>query len=555
MLDKSIETDSVKPVLVELEKENVVRAVELLENVLSKEYAEMNNVVEYNSIKSRKLPKAIDEKWSHIGEGSEEISGNLLRLVGLKGSESIYEYGLNSFEGGIVVDFIMQRIGGGEENCHLILDTDIGSELVRINRNSVHLSSNSSRTDIDFNKFHLFRLVLENGISSLIINDRLSLFSSPAPHKKLNKIIFGCTKGLSTADFESVWPFVKVSTGKNILQQIVKENLDDAFYYVAKKFFDSGNNSNSLRELSKTLLINSKHQGALLLLRSLMEKVTVRDPLVYLFDDLINKIFNSELTQFWIKKKSQFHMQKIIEVNNVSVKFLTSMNTNTIAGLWDSFFSKKRESKKFFWALQNISLEVHQGEIFGIIGRNGSGKSTLLRVIANILNPDKGYSKIDGKAILLSSGMGFRDELSGLDNIYLGCLFMGMSKKDIEQQIDDIVDFAELQNDIHRTFKYYSDGMKSRLSFSVATHIKHDILLLDELLSAGDLSFNKKAATRMEELVENSRTAVIVTHATQFVRDHCTRALYLEKGHIKYFGDPDVAVDMYILDSKGSSDQ
>lgn len=544
---KNHETDSYLQAMEIMERGNLIHGLELLDEILSKDYEDTDILFEYDSLKNQKNPEEIDKNWIHKGTGIREIAGNILRLVSLGGSESIYEHEFGDVSGGIVVDFIMRRIGGGEENCQMLVNTNLGSELIRFNKNSIHISSTSSKVNVDFDKFHSFRLIMEKGVCALILDGKLVHSSCPSSYEKFNKITFGCTKGLSSADFESLWSLVRVGHGNNLLSKMIQKDLNYIFYN-AKKFFQSGNIIASLKELSIALPLDPQHVEALQLLRSIIDQTKTRDRSVFSIDELIIRLNNPNLLHYWEKQKTNLKWKKIIEVDNVGVKFLTSMDSGTLAGLWNSFFSSSEE--KYFWALRGVSCYVLEGETLGIIGRNGSGKSTLLRVISNILTPDEGYARIIGNAVLLSPGMGFREELSGRDNIYLGCLFMGLSRKEIDKQFDNIVDFAELRADINRSFKYYSDGMKSRLIFSVATHISHDILLLDEILSAGDISFNLKAAKRMEELVTNSKTAVIVTHATQFVRDHCTKALYLEKGRVKYFGDPDKAVDMYILDSK-----
>jgi ABC-type polysaccharide/polyol phosphate transport system ATPase subunit len=551
MLENNLKDNLYTQATIEIDKGNVSNGLSLFYEALSNTYKNVETLFEYNPFGNKSGQERLESEWIHKGDGSKEIVNNLIRTVGLGGSESILEHDIDLDQDGVIIDCIMQRISGGEEDSQLFVDSSIGHELVRFNKNSVHLSSNSSKLDLDFGRFHAFRLIIENNVSALIVDGKSVLLSSPFKTKNLNKISFGSAKGLSSADSESLWALVRIGHGKNLFEKTGMANLVDNFYDAAEKKIHLENKSSCIKELMKSLLLNPTHAKSLDLLKSAIDKVSMREPAVYLISDLVEKLNNPEIAQYWSNKKTTFNSKIIIEAENVGVKFLTSMNTGTFAGMWDSFFSKTK-SEKYFWALKDVSMKVLEGEIVGIIGRNGSGKSTLLRVIANILTPDEGHAKINGKAILLSPGLGIREELSGRDNVYLGCMFMGMTKNEIDEQFDNIVNFAELGPYIDRTFRYYSDGMKSRLTFSLATHVHHEILLLDELLSAGDISFNHKAAKRMEELVKKSKTAVIVTHSTQFVREHCTRALYLEKGHVKYFGDPDRAVDMYVLDSKNS---
>ncbi len=551
MLEQESENSMYARALALVREDDLMAGLDLLHKVMSQNYEEIKVIFEHDYTKNISLPETLDKEWVHKGDGSKEISGKLLRLVAAGGiPESFYEHEITAGDEGIIVDFIMQRRGGGQENCQLMIDTQAGSELVRFNQSSVHFSSNYTKSQIDCDAFHSFRLILENKICVLLIDGRLSLISHSSKPQMLNKIMFGCTKGLSTVDFESTWPLIRVGLGKNILNKMIKSESFDSFFSKATEFYNTGKISSSVRELSKLLLFRNDNKKGVQLLYDIIDKVNVRDPSVYLIDELTGLVNNPQISEYWQEKRSKLTSHKVIEVENVGVKFLTNVQSGTLAGLWDSFFSIRENKERHFWALRNISFSVLQGEIVGIIGLNGSGKSTLLRVIADILSPDEGKTKTTGKPILLAPGMAFREELTGRDNVYLGCLFMGMKRAEIDKHFDEIVAFAELWEHIDRTFKYYSDGMKSRLNFAVATQFTHDILLLDELLSAGDITFNRKAAKRMEELVLDSTTAVIVTHSTEFVREYCTKAIYLEKGHVKYLGDPERAVDMYILDGK-----
>lgn len=239
----------------------------------------------------------------------------------------------------------------------------------------------------------------------------------------------------------------------------------------------------------------------------------------------------------------------LIQAKNVSVKFAKGNPSKSLADMWDSFFSRKKEKFEYFWAVKNISFEVNKGEILGLIGNNGAGKTTLLRVAAGILPPDKGELISNTQCNLLSPGLGYREQLTGRENIMLGCLYLGYSKKEIQDNFDAMVRFAELEEHIDRPVRYYSDGMISRLTFTIATSIRADFLLMDELLSAGDIGFREKASKRMKEVVKQSNGAIIATHDMGFVEEHCTKALYMVKGEQKFLGDPVEAVEMYKRDN------
>ena len=201
---------------------------------------------------------------------------------------------------------------------------------------------------------------------------------------------------------------------------------------------------------------------------------------------------------------------------------------------------------KRFWALKDINFTVKKGEIIGIIGHNGAGKSTLCKILSKIFKPDEGKIEVNGDvAALLSFGTGFNNQLSGADNIYLNGLMMGLSKKRIQDVYDDIVNFSDLQEHIHRPVKHYSSGMKSKLGFSIASVIDPDIFIIDEALSVGDISFYEKATERMQEMLTISKAVIVVTHSMGFVKKICTRALWINKGELIFDGDPKEAVALY----------
>jgi len=202
--------------------------------------------------------------------------------------------------------------------------------------------------------------------------------------------------------------------------------------------------------------------------------------------------------------------------------------------------------KEPFWALKDVSFTVRDKEILGVIGPNGSGKTTLCRTLTGLYRPDQGSVQVQGDiSALLSFGLGFNDLLSGYDNIYLNGLMMGIPKADIYKLEKEIIEFSELEKHIDKPVKNYSSGMKSRLGFSIAAMLQPDIFVVDEALSAGDISFKEKATLRMQEMLEEAKTVLIVTHSLGFVEKVCTRALCLHQGKIVFDGDPKQAVKFY----------
>lgn len=254
--------------------------------------------------------------------------------------------------------------------------------------------------------------------------------------------------------------------------------------------------------------------------------------------------------------KNEKHDGDVIVCQNVGVKFSKTRPGPSIADWWDSKFTRKdKENDRYFWALQDVSFTVKKGEMLGLIGKNGAGKSTLLRVVAGVLPPDAGRVQVKTKCYLLARGMGQREQLSGRENIILGCLYLGHPMSEIKKNLDNMIEFSELGEHIDRPIRYYSSGMVSKLLFTIATSINPEFLLLDELLSGGDISFREKAHKRMMEVVRNAKGGIIATHNLQFVRGFCSKVLYLENGKAKFFGNPDEGADLYLKDLRLSKDK
>ena len=199
------------------------------------------------------------------------------------------------------------------------------------------------------------------------------------------------------------------------------------------------------------------------------------------------------------------------------------------------------------WALRDISFEVKQGEIIGIIGRNGAGKSTLLKILSRITGPTAGRAEIFGRVgSLLEVGTGFSRELSGRENIYLSGAILGMKKSEIIRKFDEIVSFAEVENFIDTSVKHYSSGMYLRLAFAVAAHLEPEILLVDEVLAVGDAGFQKKCLGKMEEVHKGGRTVFFVSHNMAAITSLCTRSLLIDGGRLVRSGSPHSLVDEYL---------
>lgn len=200
--------------------------------------------------------------------------------------------------------------------------------------------------------------------------------------------------------------------------------------------------------------------------------------------------------------------------------------------------------------LKDINFEVHQGDFFGIVGRNGSGKSTLLKIISQIYVPDQGRVTVNGKLVsFIELGVGFNPELTGRENVYLNGAMLGFTRAEIDAMYDDIVDFAELGDFMNQKLKNYSSGMQVRLAFSVAIKAQGDVLILDEVLAVGDEAFQRKCNDYFMERKESGKTTILVTHDMSAVKKYCNRAVLIEHGLVKAYGDPFDVANQYSFDN------
>jgi lipopolysaccharide transport system ATP-binding protein len=212
--------------------------------------------------------------------------------------------------------------------------------------------------------------------------------------------------------------------------------------------------------------------------------------------------------------------------------------------------------KNSVWALKDVSLEVKQGEILGIVGRNGAGKTTLLKILSRITEPTSGRAELRGRVgSLLEVGTGFHPELTGRENIFLNGAILGMSRQEIQRKFDEIVDFAEIARFIDTPLKRYSTGMGTRLAFAVAAHMDPEILLVDEVLAVGDIGFRKKCLGKMQDVTEKGRTVLFVSHDMNAIRRLCQSAVWLDQGEVQAAGEVQEVVAKYEASFKGSNGQ
>lgn len=212
-----------------------------------------------------------------------------------------------------------------------------------------------------------------------------------------------------------------------------------------------------------------------------------------------------------------------------------------------SLLKLKTSKLEVFEAVKGVSFEVEEGKILGIIGKNGSGKSTMLRSLAGIFSPDKGKIDLHGNTIsLLSIGVGFQPNLTGYENIFLSGMLLGFREQQIKDKLDEIITFSELGDFIYKPVKTYSSGMYSKLAFSITAILETDIILIDEVLSVGDIQFKAKSYNKMKELIsDDKRTVIIVSHNNSTLQELCDEVLWLHEGKIKMYGEPEEVLNAY----------
>jgi lipopolysaccharide transport system ATP-binding protein len=256
----------------------------------------------------------------------------------------------------------------------------------------------------------------------------------------------------------------------------------------------------------------------------------------------------------------RYKMSVVIEAQNISKQFFLGernqraffedVAAKSARGFRRLFYPKEKKkdeaSKRDFWALQDVSFRILQGQNLGIIGQNGAGKSTLLKVLSRITQPTTGTVKVYGRlASLLDVGTGFHPEFSGRDNVYLNGTMLGLSRKEVRKRFDQIVDFSGLEQFIDLPVKNYSSGMYVRLAFSVAAHLNPEIVILDEVLAVGDAVFHKKCFDRMEEIINQGHAAILVSHGMGNIRRMSQTCMWLHHGRVRMFGPTHEVVAEY----------
>lgn len=244
----------------------------------------------------------------------------------------------------------------------------------------------------------------------------------------------------------------------------------------------------------------------------------------------------------------------MIKLENVSMKFNLGIEKNfSIKEAFISFFDRKRKPKiTEFWALNDVSFEVKKGEVIGLIGSNGAGKSTLLKVVSGVMKPTKGNVTVNGViSPMIELGAGFDPELTARENIYLNGAILGYSKQFIDDKFEEIVEFSELRDFLDAPVKNFSSGMTAKLAFSIATIVSPEILIVDEILSVGDIKFQEKSKNKMLEMINGGTTVLYVSHSLDSIKELCNRVVWLEHGKVVKIGKTKEICDEYYKKQMG----
>ena len=232
----------------------------------------------------------------------------------------------------------------------------------------------------------------------------------------------------------------------------------------------------------------------------------------------------------------------MISVRNVSMKFNLGIEKEfSIKQAFVNFFSfknkKNKKKKEEFWALKNVSFEIEKGEVVGLIGSNGAGKSTILKVVSGVMKPTKGKVQVDGViSPMIELGAGFDGNLTARENIYLNGAILGYSKAFLDSKFEEIVEFSELRDFLEVPVKNFSSGMTAKLAFAIATIVNPEILIVDEILSVGDIKFQEKSRNKMLELIKGGTTVLYVSHSLQSIKDLCDKVVWIEHGKMVKMG-------------------
>lgn len=469
------------------------------------------------------------------GDGVFRTSAQL-ELVTLGQQNAAIRYAALPEGGNYVVHLLASFPSNVGDNFYLQLEGPNCIEAVRFSNTSVTLVSDDAVSNVAGKAIKLYTLEVAPDRARLYVNGVLQM-SQPRPAQRFTDCVIkligehgpdlsGFVHGFEVQHLDDKSKAIfgddrALFLGR--LQELLAERNAREVYHLLR-----GIDEDWVNELDGQLL-------------SLLDaQVSERGVQEWIYDTILGRVAPESATQ-WVSSHRNRLPAPVLSVSHVTAQFMLSPNNRfALASIL------RRKGRERFLVLNDISFDVFPGDIVGIIGPNGAGKSTLLRAIAGLMPIQKGQIVLRAQHLLLSAGIGARNELTGRENIYLAGTFMGLSKAQIDGLFDEILEFSELGAAIDKPFKYYSDGMKGRLVFSLATSVSPQILMLDELLSAGDIKFQKKAADRMEQMLDRAKAVIVVTHSVSFVAQRCNKALLVSGGRSAAYGDPMEVISRYL---------
>lgn len=238
----------------------------------------------------------------------------------------------------------------------------------------------------------------------------------------------------------------------------------------------------------------------------------------------------------------------LVSFNDVGLRFQRHRS------IWDLIWPSRHPNAPTFWAVRGVSFDVFEGETVGVIGRNGSGKSSLSMLCAQVYQPDEGVARVNGRVQLLTVGLGFQPDLTGRENVFVSGSLLGLRKREIDARMDEIVEFAEIGEFIEEPVRTYSSGMKARLGFAIATAVRPEILVLDEVFATGDEGFREKAVNRMRDMSAGARCMIIISHSLSQIASLCQRVVWLDRGRLVMIGKPATVLREYRAFSSAPDD-
>ncbi|HAT2115966.1 TPA: ABC transporter ATP-binding protein [Legionella pneumophila] len=480
----------------------------------------------------------IKHTFVKTGDGSIRSNYSSLELVTISNQQTKISFEEVPDHNSLIIHLWGNFKSNLGDNLYLEFNNDIHSEAIRFgNTGFTHTASGttlSCNTKID----KLYTIVLNKQFLKVYLNGTLYL-CKPIPIDFKPNVVSLKLIGVLGADLSAAICGMEICSSSSNLDNLFSN--DQVIFNHRLEEYMKNSVLHKIHELLESAegfdITLAEEQLLQLLSNELNNEQGYRE---WIFEKLLSRVSQTSI-EAWYKKNIIKFPGPILEVKNLIVEFYRTPNTRfSLARL-----ARLHKNNKFR-VLDNININVYPGDIIGIVGANGAGKSTLLKTISGMIPINQGNVNLYARHLLLSAGLGARNELTGRENIYLSGCFMGLNKKQIDDLYEEIVDFSELGEAIDRPFKYYSDGMKGRLVFSIATSVSPDILMLDELLSAGDIKFQQKAAKRMDQLIRRAKVVVVVTHSTQFVVQKCNKALLLSKGKQIYYGDPTKAISLYL---------